>query len=311
MHWRSENIQGSGGIRMHRNGFAVFFVFFLKIQGEIQLAFIVYRLVWFHSWLFWSSPPHCLPFGPWALSLAGYGHWLTVVIFRERQFGFHGVTLLWFRSYLSGRSYSVWFADEASRTVHVICSVPQGSVHGPRLFIIYSVDLADQAVEHDVNFHGYADDTQLLCSLSTWGNRPNYCQTGTLHHRHGQLDVCEQAQVKYGEDGAAVGWNKIRHVNVEWLRSLSTAQQRHCQGKSTCMRARSPIFLRIWVWTNTFPVSVWPAFIIFVNSDASGVRLMLVQQQHSFTPSWRRVFVIAMQSSPRLRRQQQTGYNMY
>jgi len=42
-----------------------------------------------------------------------------------------------------------------------------------------------------------------------------YCQTGTLHHRHGQLDVCEQAQVKYGQDGAALGWNKIQHVNVE------------------------------------------------------------------------------------------------
>ena len=29
------------------------------------------------------------------------------------------------------------------------------------LFIMYSADLANRAVEHDVNFHGYADDTQL------------------------------------------------------------------------------------------------------------------------------------------------------
>jgi len=28
-------------------------------------------------------------------------------------------------------------------------------------FIMYSADLADKAEEHDVNFHGYADDTQL------------------------------------------------------------------------------------------------------------------------------------------------------
>ena len=26
---------------------------------------------------------------------------------------------------------------------------------------MYSADLADRAVEHDANFHGYADDTQL------------------------------------------------------------------------------------------------------------------------------------------------------
>jgi len=45
--------------------------------------------------------------------------------------------------------------------VHVICSVPQGSVLGPRLFIMYSVDMADKVAEHDINFHGYADDTQL------------------------------------------------------------------------------------------------------------------------------------------------------
>jgi len=70
----------------------------------------------------------------------------------ERQFGLRGVTVLWFRSYLSGRSYRVWFAGATSRTVHIICLVPQVSILGPRLFIMYSVDLADKAVEHDINF---------------------------------------------------------------------------------------------------------------------------------------------------------------
>ena len=42
-----------------------------------------------------------------------------------------------------------------------VCRLLGSSGLSPRLFIMYSVDLADRAVEHDVNFHGYADDTQL------------------------------------------------------------------------------------------------------------------------------------------------------
>jgi len=79
----------------------------------------------------------------------------------ERQFGLRGVPLLWFASYLRCRSYRVWHGGCSSRTVWVVCSVLQGSVLGPRLFIMYAADLADNVIEHKVNLHGYADDTQL------------------------------------------------------------------------------------------------------------------------------------------------------
>ena len=115
-----------------------------------------------------------LPHPPYSLDLAPSDFYLFPLSkehLRGRQYASDndiiqsvGVTLLWFRSYLSGRSYRVWFAGAASGTVHVICSVPRGSVLGPRLFIVYSADLADKAVEHDINFHGYAD---ALCSLPT------------------------------------------------------------------------------------------------------------------------------------------------
>ena len=48
-----------------------------------------------------------------------------------------------------------------SSIVYIMCSVLQGSVLSPRLFILYSADLADIAEKHGVTFHSFADDTQL------------------------------------------------------------------------------------------------------------------------------------------------------
>ena len=66
----------------------------------------------------------------------------------ERQFGLRGIVLQWFRSYLSDRSYEVIYSDNTSSTVYITCSVPQGSVLGPRLYISYTADLADVVEKH-------------------------------------------------------------------------------------------------------------------------------------------------------------------
>ena len=79
----------------------------------------------------------------------------------ECQFGLRSVVLQWFSSYLSDRTFQVVFGGSTSYVVFIVCSVPQGSVLGPRLFILYTADLADVAAAHAVNIHSYADDTQL------------------------------------------------------------------------------------------------------------------------------------------------------
>ena len=83
----------------------------------------------------------------------------------ERQFGLRGVVLQWFGSYLSDRTFQVVFRSGTSSVVIITCSVPQGSVlQGPRLFILYTADLAAVVKAHNVNLQSYADDSQLQCN---------------------------------------------------------------------------------------------------------------------------------------------------
>ena len=85
----------------------------------------------------------------------------------ERQFGVHGVALQWFGSYLSGRSFQVLYGGSMSSSVVILCSVPQGSVLGPWLFILYIADLTDVANEHCATIHMFADDIQYTVVATT------------------------------------------------------------------------------------------------------------------------------------------------
>ena len=68
----------------------------------------------------------------------------------DRMFGVRGQSKEWFKSYLTGRSYSVVYGGTTSTVIQVTCSVPQGSVLGPLLFILYTADLADLASKFGV-----------------------------------------------------------------------------------------------------------------------------------------------------------------
>ena len=79
-------------------------------------------------------------------------------------FGITDTALQWFTSYLSERFQSVHFAGNSSPSTPVVCGVPQGSVLGPLLFLLYTSDIGSIASKHYVNSHSFADDTQLYLS---------------------------------------------------------------------------------------------------------------------------------------------------
>ena len=73
--------------------------------------------------------------------------------------GFSKHTVNWFQSYLSNRSFLINLENSFSQPASVSCGVPQGSILGSLLLLIYVNDMS-QAVKCDLFL--YADDRCLV-----------------------------------------------------------------------------------------------------------------------------------------------------
>ena len=80
------------------------------------------------------------------------------------DFGFTDAVLQWFSSYLTDHTYYVSLSNHFSDFAPVHSGVPQGSVLGPKLFIMYTKPLSAIIDSHSIIHHSFADDIQLQMS---------------------------------------------------------------------------------------------------------------------------------------------------
>ena len=86
----------------------------------------------------------------------------NILLNKLYHYGIRGNTLKWFQSYLFKRSHCVYFDNNVSDIKKIACGVPQGSVLGPLLFLLYIND-----IEYALTYSSmilFADDTTIFHS---------------------------------------------------------------------------------------------------------------------------------------------------
>ena len=84
----------------------------------------------------------------------------------QNDFKISGTVLTWMKSYLTNRTFAVRIVNVDGKTYLLVYGVPQGSILGPLLFILYIHDMINVAASHGFSLHLYADDSNLYIGFN-------------------------------------------------------------------------------------------------------------------------------------------------
>ena len=97
----------------------------------------------------------------------------NILLTKLHHYGIRGTMLNWFKSYLSNRKQSVSISQCLSPSLNMNCGVPQGSILGPLLFILYINDISN--VSKIFKIIQFADDTCLFLSAKNKEDLERLC----------------------------------------------------------------------------------------------------------------------------------------
>ncbi len=86
-----------------------------------------------------------------------------ILLHKLTHYGLRGIVTKWFQSYLSNRQQFVEIENFKSSLGPIVCGVPQGSILGPLLYLLYVNDICNST---DTKILSFADDTTLYVSNS-------------------------------------------------------------------------------------------------------------------------------------------------
>ena len=85
-----------------------------------------------------------------------------LLVSKFNVYGIRGIAIHWLSNYLTNRKHYVNVDGHSSNLLDVTCGVPQGSILGQILFLIYINDICK--VSDLLKFVLFADDTNIFCS---------------------------------------------------------------------------------------------------------------------------------------------------